>query len=153
MDRTSEEIEWETVVYPYSFFNESTGLDNAARRVCTLIVSSAMPERISKGHNNNSIDKSILYGNCFSHSSTPSQTKGSAIRLEIISGFKNCLVNKSKIEFTDAPKTLRMLISFKRCRVVKEASPQRPKHPINTASAENALNSFPNCSSDWYCWL
>lgn len=83
----------------------------------------------------------------------PIQASGSTIKPPIRIGLMNCFESKYKTEFTEAPKTLRMLISFRRWSVANDAKPHRPKQPISTANIENALNNFPIFSSSLYCEL
>ena len=50
----------------------------------------------------------------------------------------------------EAPKTFLIPISFVFCSVVKEMSPNNPRHEIIIASREKLINAFSNLSSDLY---
>ena len=69
---------------------------------------------------------------------------GIAITNAINNNSANSLYNIFKIPITDAPNTLRIPISFFRCKAVKDASPNNPRQATKIANIVKTLNTFPN---------
>ena len=69
------------------------------------------------------------------------QATGKAMMAEIITSFKKSVDNNWNISFTEAPRTLRMLISFVLSSAVNVARPNNPKHAITIATIENNIKS------------
>ena len=79
------------------------------------------------------------------------QARGTAKTNAITSSTANSRYKSSRICVTEAPNTFLIPISFVRCSVVNEASPNNPKHATKIASVVNSPNTCPNFWSALYC--
>src|SRR5450432_3936873 len=86
-----------------------------------------------------SAPRAIRYEYCCSHCRIKYQAIGAAIKKAIPTSNVNSPDMITTIDCTDAPSTLRIPISFRRCTAIKETSPYRPRQEIKIAIAENIL--------------
>ena len=102
----------------YSARRLFTGLAMAALTAWKLMVNNAISAARIPASKKATHDTPMRYAKSCSHLSIANHATGNAIKAAIATSFKKSLDNNATILDTEAPSTLRMPISFVRCRVL-----------------------------------